>query len=250
MNALTKSIAKGAAAGLVVGLILAGVVDVISIFTSNKNELTNQNKSVVTPSVPIQPTEKLESRTSKIKDIQLLKLNPNRTLVINEQITFFSERLADQILEMGDSSEPIVILINSPGGNVFSGEKILSAMESVKSDIYTVCDGLCASMAAIIHQYGTKRLATDRSVLMFHDAAGGIQGRLSEMLSMLTMVKRKIEKANHYIANRSKISYDELVRLEANNYWIDSEDAMERGLVDGLVRLKNKPKPEGGVFGL
>lgn len=250
MKALVKSVGKGAAAGIVVGLILAGAANVISIFSSDKNELTNQNKSVVTPSVPIQPVEKLESRTSKIKDIKVLKLNPARTLVINEQISFFSERFADQILEMGDSSEPIVILINSPGGSVFSGEKILSAMESVQSDIYTVCDGMCASMAAIIHQYGTKRLATDRSVLMFHDAAGGIQGRVNEMLSMLGMVKRKIEKANHYIANRSKISYEELVRLEANNYWVDSEDAMERGLVDGLVRLKNKPKAESDRFGL
>lgn len=242
MKTLVKSAFKGLVVGTVVALLFSGAANVASLFFSEKNELTNKNKTVVSPIVPIQPIEKLESVLSKVKDVRLLKLNPNRTIIINEVISIFSERIADQILEMGDSPEPIVLVIDSPGGNVFSGEKIISAMESVTSEIYTVCDGLCASMAAIIHQYGTKRFATDRSVLMFHDAAGGLRGRLSEMESMLKMVKRKIEKANHYIANRSKVPYEELVRLESSNYWIDSEDALERGFVDSLVRLKNKPK--------
>lgn len=229
-----KELAKAILVGVVIGLLLS----LASSFSANKNELTNESKVVTTPKIPASQTEPTSAVESIEKHIKVLKLNPARTIVINETITFMSERHADRILELGDDKEPIVLLIDSPGGSVFSGEKIVSAMESIKSDVYTVCTGMCASMAAIIHQYGTKRLATDRSVLMFHDAAGMISGRLSEMLSLLTMVRRKIEKSNHYIANRSKMSYDELVRLGANNFWIDAEDAMEKGLVDGLVRIK------------
>jgi len=236
--------AKGIVIGTLVGVVLAGTNTIVSPLFSEKNELTNQNKTVVSPIVPTQPEQKTEPAPSKAKNVRVLKLNPKRTLVINEVISQFSERFADQILEMGDSPEPIVILIDSPGGSVFSGEKIVSAIESVNSEVYTVCNGLCASMAAIIHQYGTKRFATDRSVLMFHDASGGMMGRVSEMLSFLGLIKRKIEKANHYIANRSKVSYEELVRLEASNFWIDAEDSLEKGFVDGLVRLKNKPKTD------
>lgn len=203
-----------------------------------KNELTNDSKTVITPSVPFSSSESFKPTESKTKEIKTLLLNKNRTILLQEVVTYETERLADQILEMGDSKEPIVILIDSPGGSVFSGEKIISAIESVKSEVYTVCVGMCASMAAIIHQYGSKRLATDRSVLMFHDAAGMVGGRLNEMLSILSMLKRKIDKSNHYIANRSKMSYDELVRLESSNFWIDAEDSIEKGLVDGLVRIK------------
>ena len=226
-----KAILIGGSTGLLLALILSNI-------SLSKNELTNESKTVATPAVPFGGSESAISSEVKTKEIKVLKLNPRRTIVIDEQITMFSERFADKILELGDSKEPIVILIDSPGGSVFSGEKILSAMEAVKSEIYTVCVGMCASMAAIIHQYGTKRLATDRSVLMFHDAAGMISGRVGEMLSLLNMIKRKIEKANHYIANRSKMSYDELVRLGANNLWIDAEDSLEKGFVDGLVRIK------------
>ncbi len=231
MNSAQKNLLLGIAGGLLLSLLLLAL-------SGQKNELTNESKTVATPKIISVEPEQMGPSKTVVKKINVLKLNPSRTIVINEQITYFSERFAEQILELGDSKEPIVILIDSPGGSVFSGEKIVSAMEAVKSDIYTVCVGMCASMAAIIHQYGTKRLATDRSVLMFHDAAGMLAGRLNEMLSLLTMVRRKIEKTNHYIANRSKISYEELVRLGANNFWIDAEDAMEKGLVDGLVRIK------------
>jgi len=227
---LTKSILTGVA----IGVLASG----LPLLFSSKNELSNDSKTVVTPAVPASSQESFKPIESKTKEIKTLTLNKNRTILIQEIITYESERFADQILELGDDKEPIVILIDSPGGSVFSGEKIVSAMESVNSEIYTVCVGMCASMAAIIHQYGTKRLATDRSVLMFHDAAGMVGGRVSEMLSILSMIKRKIDKSNHYIANRSKMSYDELVRLESNNFWIDAEDSLEKGLVDGLVRIK------------
>lgn len=227
---LTKSILTGVA----IGVLASG----LPLLFSSKNELSNDSKTVVAPAVPASPQESFKSTESKTKEIKTLTLNKNRTILIQEIITDESERFADRILELGDDKEPIVILIDSPGGSVFSGEKIVSAMESVNSEIYTVCVGMCASMAAIIHQYGTKRLATDRSVLMFHDAAGMVGGRVSEMLSILSMIKRKIDKSNHYIANRSKMSYDELVRLESNNFWIDAEDSLEKGLVDGLVRIK------------
>lgn len=223
---------------ILVGIVIGLVFNLITSFGFNKNELTNESKTVTSPKIPDTQEESFKPSESVKKEIRVLKLNPSRTIVINEQITMISERFADRILELGDDKEPIVLLIDSPGGSVFSGEKIVSAIESVKSEVYTVCVGLCASMAAIIHQYGTKRLATDRSILMFHDAAGIVGGRVNEMLSLLTMIKRKIEKANHYIANRSSMSYEELVRLEANNLWIDAEDAMQKKFVDGLVRIK------------
>lgn len=219
------------------GLVAIMSATLVPLLT-NKNELTSETKVVTSPEVSLPKEEKARSVPSKLKLIKSLKLNPNRTVLLQEEIGPETERLAEEISLMKKSKEPIVILIDSPGGSVFSGEKIVSAIEASDSDVYTVCVGMCASMAAIIHQYGTKRLATDRSILMFHDAAGIVGGRVGEMLSLLGMIKRKIDKSNHYIANRSKMTYDELIRLESNNYWVDSEDAKEKGLVDDLVAVK------------
>lgn len=192
------------------------------------------------PAAPILATAPLVSKLeNKRKIIHSLKLNPSRTLYINSEVNYLTEELAPKITRLSrQSKEPIVLIIDSPGGSVFSGEKVVSAIEAASSEVYTVCVGVCASMAAIIHQYGTKRLATDRSILMFHDAAGMAVGRVGEMLSLLSMIKRKLEKTNHYIASRSKLTYEELVSLGANNFWVDAEDAMSKGLVDNLVVLE------------
>ena len=216
------------------------VVTVIFNLMSVKTELSSDAKEVTTPVVPFPAPQSVAKVTDKKKRIKSLKINPNRTLYIFTEVDERTEMLAPQIGKLSRSSpnEPIVILIDSPGGSVFSGEKVVSAIEAAKADVYTVCMGVCASMAAIIHQYGTKRLAADRAVLMFHDAAGMMGGRVNEMLSALGMIRRKLDKTNHYIANRSKVSYEQLIYLEANNFWIDSEDAMEKGLVDDLVVIE------------
>lgn len=205
---------------------------------SAKNELTVEAKDVASPIVPllINPPTAPEKAQNKKKTIRRLSINPSRTLTVYNEVTQETEEVGKQITALSKKSqEPIVILINSPGGSVLSGEKVVSAIEASRADVYTVCTGVCASMAAIIHAYGTKRLATDRAVLMYHDAATMLGGRISEMLNLLNLIRRKLDKTNHYIANRSKLSYQELLSLEANNFWIDSEDAMEKGLVDGLV---------------
>lgn len=223
----------------VIGLVSLPVMAINNALDSkNRNVLSGPVKEVESPSVPVTlnaPTSPSVASNRK-KKIRTVTLNPDRTLVIFEEIGPQTEEVGKRITELSKASkDPIVLLINSPGGSVFSGEKIVSAIEASRADVYTVCVGVCASMAAIIHQYGTKRLATDRAILMFHDAAGMIGGRISEMLSLLNLIRRKLDKTNHYIANRSKISYQELIMLEANNFWIDSEDAMEKGLVDDLV---------------
>lgn len=222
------------------GVIVMGI-SLLIMRPSGSNQLTQERKEILSPALP--PGNISEVSTTVVlnrkKVIQTLSVNPRRTVTVFGEVNRATEQAAHAITALSkESKEPILLLIDSPGGSVFSGEKVVSAIEASKADVYTVCIGLCASMAAIIHQYGTKRYATDRSVLMFHDASALIGGRVSEMLSLLNLIKRKLEKTNRYIANRAKMPYAEFVTLGANNFWIDSEDAMDKHLVDGLVVLE------------
>lgn len=225
---------------------LTTVALVISMLTLSavlkpaKTELVNESKTEKTAfqKQEQQPVVEVKTESLPVKAIKTLKINPSRVVLIKEPIDEMSERHIDTIMRLGKSSEPIVVLIDSPGGSVLVGEQIVTAMEAAHGPVYTVCLKMCASMGAIIHQYGTKRFALDRSVLMFHDASTGTSGRVNEMLSLLEFIKRKLEKTNRYIVSRSKVSYEELMRLEANNYWLDAEEAKEKGFVDELVRIE------------
>jgi ATP-dependent Clp protease, protease subunit len=228
----------------ILGAIVLGVAGLAKMgnkLTGGKNELALEAKEVATPIVPlnVNAPSSPEKVNNKKKTIKVLSINSSRTLTVYGQVTQETEEVGRQVTALSKKSkEPIVILIDSPGGSILSGEKVVSAIEASRADVYTVCVGMCASMAAIIHAYGTKRLATDRAILMYHDASAMVGGRVGEMLSILNLIRRKLDKTNHYIANRSRLSYQELLSLGANNFWIDSEDAMEKGLVDGLVVIE------------
>jgi len=177
------------------------------------------------------PTDPL----SGAKVIKKLQLNTDR--VVNLSGPIMDSHVAVEISSKSSSEEPLYVLINSPGGSILAGEQILSAIESSKSPVYTVCIGVCASMAAIISQYGKERYGVDRSVLMFHDAAGGVQGYLPHMTSLIEMLNKKIDKMDSFIARRAGLSLDAFKAEQSKNIWIDSEDAVRRNFLDSLVSL-------------
>ena len=65
--------------------------------------------------------------------------------------------------------EAIRIRINSPGGDVFQGMSIVSAMLSAKTPVYAHIDGIAASMAAVVAVAAKRVYMMDFAKLMIHD---------------------------------------------------------------------------------
>lgn len=59
-------------------------------------------------------------------------------------------------LEKKDPDKDIIMYINSPGGEVYSGLAIYDAMQVLKCDVQTICTGLAASMGSVFLTGGTK----------------------------------------------------------------------------------------------
>ena len=78
-------------------------------------------------------------------------------------------------LDSEDSSKPIYLYINSPGGSVTAGLAIYDTIQYIKSDVVTICVGLAASMGAFLLAAGTKgkRVALPHSRIMIHQPLGG-----------------------------------------------------------------------------
>ena len=102
-----------------------------------------------------------------------------------ERILFLGSEVNDAVanslvaqmlyLDSEDSSKPIYLYINSPGGSVTAGLAIYDTMQYVKSDVVTICVGLAASMGAFLLGAGTKGKRTGPAPQPDHDspAPGG-----------------------------------------------------------------------------
>ena len=101
-----------------------------------------------------------------------------------ERILFLGSEVNDGIanslvaqmlyLDSEDSSKPIYLYINSPGGSVTAGLAIYDTIQYVKSEVVTICVGLAASMGGFLLAAGTKgkRVALPHSRIMIHQPLG------------------------------------------------------------------------------
>lgn len=220
----------GAAA---VGLLFVG----LATYKHSSKQLnvvqTTTTESVTTASAT--KTELAAADSVSNKKVLSVNLSTDNTIAIIGEIGGEAIDVAQAINEKAKDGKPIFLLINSPGGSVLDGVAIVSAMQAAKVPVYTVCLQLCASMAAIIFEAGSKRLMVDRSIVMFHEAAGGFQGQFNQMKSRMRAFDRLTAKLDYEIAKRVGIDPELFKSQLGNEIWLDAEDAVNQHFADGLV---------------
>jgi ATP-dependent Clp protease protease subunit len=166
-------------------------------------------------------------------------LKPNNFIlldgVIDEQSS--SEFIAKVLTS---NSNQIVIYINSPGGSVTSGMKMIQAVKDLKKinkNVRTTCYvDFAASMAfALTQTICDERLLGQASVLMQHQATFGVQGRTGEVVSRLEMINAILSTMNKAEAKRLKISEEKLNKLTKDEWWLVGDDAISNNAADSLV---------------
>ena len=143
-------------------------------------------------------------------------------------------------LEKKDPDKDIVMYINTPGGEVYSGMAIYDTMQYIKCDVVTIATWLAASMWSIFLAWGTKwkRYALPHSKIMIHQplvSGGGITWQATdiqiEAMEMMKIKKMFIElMAKNTGQDVKKVEQD----MERNN-WMTPEDALKYGLIDKII---------------
>lgn len=156
---------------------------------------------------------------------------------------------AEEMLWLSSRFPLINVRINSPGGSVFEGYSIYSAMREVNVPVDTYNDFIAASMGGIIHQQGRKRYAADNSILMLHNPSGG--GESKKDKEVLGLLKNSLVDA--YVARTGKEAsiisslMDAETWIEARK--VDGVSAMiEMGLADALFQSSVKATPKNEAY--
>lgn len=143
------------------------------------------------------------------------------------------------LLEADKPGEEIKFYINSPGGVVTSGMVMYDTMRMLKSPVSTICMGLAASMGSILLSGGVKgkRFIFPHGEVMIHQPSlgGYIQG-VSADLEIQAIQTRKVKEIGAKIlAQNCGKTMDQVMKDFDRDYWMDAKEAMEYGIVDGIV---------------
>jgi ATP-dependent Clp protease protease subunit len=170
-----------------------------------------------------------------------------------ERILFLGSEVNDGIanslvaqmlyLDSEDSSKPIYLYINSPGGSVTAGLAIYDTIQYVKSEVVTICVGLAASMGAFLLAAGTKgkRVALPHSRIMIHQPLGGTSRRQASDIEIEAReILRMKEMLNRSLADMSGQSFDKIEKDTDRDYFLSAEEAKEYGLIDRVISHPNE----------
>lgn len=202
------------------------------------NKTTTVNDTILIEG-SVKPTPLLNGKSVHVKKIKTITVPADRAIVVVGEIGLNAVKASQELQLLNEESQdPVYIILDSPGGSVIDGNMLVSAIEASKAPVYTICHRMCASMAAVIHQYGKKRMMVDRSVLMFHPAAAGTQGTVEQMKSFSDFLNTYINKTERYIAKRAKMNYAAYKARIQLEIWTDAEDSTLEGFNDEIVSLK------------
>ena len=201
------------------------------------NFVSKVNSQYINPTI-------LEERQLNVTQMDVFsRLFMERILFLGGEITSdVANILVCQLLylEMIDSSAPITMYINSPGGSVYDGLAIYDTMQYVSCPITTICTGMAASMASILLCAGAKgnRYALPHSRVMIHQPMGGVSGQASDIEITAKEILKLKDELFQIIADHSGKTLEEVRQDGDRDHWLTAQEALEYGMIDEIVVKK------------
>jgi ATP-dependent Clp endopeptidase proteolytic subunit ClpP len=145
-----------------------------------------------------------------------------------------AKQFSDVLNEIGNG--PLLVEINSPGGNVWDGLSIYNQLRGRKAPVTTRVVGIAASIASIIALAGDRVEMADAALMMIHDPSGMASGTSEDMRKMAEALDQHAEVlvgVYHKKTGRSAESIRAAMKAET---WFTTAEALAFGLVDKPIK--------------
>ncbi|MFA6677366.1 MAG: ATP-dependent Clp protease proteolytic subunit [Bacteroidales bacterium] len=167
----------------------------------------------------------------------------NRIISIDSEIdTELMNQATIPLMEMDSdgTNEPITILINTPGGDVYNGLALCKVIQKLKTPTTVRILGAAMSMGVLIAMAGhnnpnVKTICDEFSVGLLHQGYQALSGSCSNVGSLYEFNIRYEKRVEKYIFENSDITEHYYDTIKYNDTWLDSDDMLKYGIVDEII---------------
>lgn len=133
------------------------------------------------------------------------------------------------------TAKSINLHINSPGGDMWDGIAIYTAIQAHPATVTTHVDSLAASAASIIAMAGERIVMAKHSTLMIHDPYTITLGNAAELRQMADVLDKAGENLAGIYAERAGGTVGEWRQRMLEETWYSDREAVDAGLADEVA---------------
>lgn len=131
--------------------------------------------------------------------------------------------------------ENVDVEINSPGGDVFSGSEIYSALKGYQGNVNVQIVGVAASAASVIAMAGNTVQISPTAQIMIHNVSGSAGGDYRDMQQAASVMENMNKSIANAYALKTGLPQDELLNLMNQETWMTAQQAVEKGFADEIM---------------
>ena len=127
---------------------------------------------------------------------------------------------------------PLVVEINSPGGNVWDGLTIYNMLRGRQAPVTTRVVGIAASIASVIALAGDTVEIADAALIMIHDPSGMVAGSSEDMRKMADALDQHAEVLAGIYRKKTGRSIESIRAAMKSETWFTADEAIQFGLAN------------------
>ena len=196
----------------------------------------------------IEMAEKLDAEQCILEETSVInaeyaRLLKERKILINDIISENTiEKVVMPLLRMDNdgSGKKITIYINTNGGSVYDGLVLCDIIEQLKTETEVIVLGYAYSMGSIILMSGKNNPNVTRkcfpfSTALIHGGSAYISGSSSQVKDYFKFNEKFEKRIADFIVCHTNLTEDDYAAIERYEAYMDSDEMLEKGLVDEII---------------
>jgi len=161
-------------------------------------------------------------------------IDPDVSETVEAYIRFYNQMDDELELEPADRT-PIILFIDSYGGDLNAMFTIVDTIKMSKTPVYTVNIGSAYSAGFFIAIAGHKRFAYPHSSYLYHEGSAGTQGTAVQFENFSAFYKKQLAQLREHTLNHTKISPEKYEEIKKDDFWMTADEALEFGVCDAIT---------------
>ncbi len=174
-------------------------------------------------------------------------ITQERTLFLDGPIadeSWFGDEITPAIFreELNSGTGDITVWINSPGGDCFAAAQIFNMIKEYPGNVTVKIDSIAASAASVIAMAGDTVLMSPVGLMMIHDPSTIAAGNVADMEAAIQVLEEVKESIINAYMFKTNLTRKEISKLMSTEFWMNANEAMDKGFVDGILYADDADK--------